>query len=108
MRRSSILACLFATALSAASAPYSLDWHIISGGGGTTIGGTYSVCGTIGQWDARRSAGGNYAIDSGFWGRITAAQASGLPPLAIKLSGGEVTLSWPSAVGLVLQRNTDL
>jgi len=32
--------------------PYSIDWHKVSGGGGTSTGGVYSVSGTIGQHDA--------------------------------------------------------
>jgi len=31
---------------------YSLDWYKISGGGGTSTNGNYSITGTIGQSDA--------------------------------------------------------
>ena len=31
---------------------YSIVWHTIDGGGGTSSGGVYSVSGTIGQADA--------------------------------------------------------
>ncbi|HXR05029.1 MAG TPA: hypothetical protein VN836_10025, partial [Verrucomicrobiae bacterium] len=31
---------------------YSIDWHKVAGGGGTSSGGTFAVSGTIGQPDA--------------------------------------------------------
>ena len=47
---------------------YSLDWHKIAGGGGTSTGGVYAVSGTIGQHDAGGPmAGGNYSLTGGFW-----------------------------------------
>ena len=32
--------------------PYSIDWHKVAGGGGTSTGSFYSMSGTIGQADA--------------------------------------------------------
>ncbi len=40
---------------------YTIDWYKVSGGGGTSTGGTYQVSGTIGQHDAGGPmTGGNY------------------------------------------------
>ena len=39
-------------ALNAAAQSYSIDWHTIDGGRGTSTGGVYAVSGTIGQHDA--------------------------------------------------------
>ena len=49
---------------------FSIDWHTIDGGGGTSTGGVYSVSGTIGQPDAGVANGGNYSLAGGFWGAI--------------------------------------
>jgi hypothetical protein len=44
---------------------YSIDWHKISGVGGTSTGGVYSVTGTIGQHDAGGAmTGGNTSAGS--------------------------------------------
>lgn len=56
---------VFVTAALAQS--YSIDWHTIGGGGGTSTGGVYSMRGTIGQPDAGTMTGGGYALDGGFW-----------------------------------------
>jgi hypothetical protein len=54
---------------SALAAGYTLDWWTVDGGGATfSTAGSYSLGGTIGQPEAGTSAGGNYTLDSGFWG----------------------------------------
>src|SRR5262245_40374580 len=45
---------------------YSVDWHTIAGGGGTSTGGVYSVSGTVGQPDAGTMSGGSYSLAGGF------------------------------------------
>ena len=89
---------------------YSLDWHKISGGGGTSTNGQYSVTGTIGQPDAGGAmSGGQYSLTGGFWSLIAVVQTAGRPTLTITLSGNSVTVSWPVApAGVVLQQNNDL
>src|ERR1035441_1581848 len=62
---------------------YTVDWFTMDGGGGTSTGGVYSVSGTIGQADAGRLSGGNYTLDSGFWGIIGAVQMPGAPRLSV-------------------------
>jgi hypothetical protein len=62
---------------------YSIDWYKISGGGGTSNGGVYSVSGTIGQHDAGGPmTGGNYSLTGGFWA-LYAVQTPGAPLLTI-------------------------
>lgn len=56
---------LFATGALAQS--YSIDWHTIDGGGGTSTGGGYSLSGTIAQTDAGTMSGGGYTLEGGFW-----------------------------------------
>jgi len=54
---------------------YSIDWYKVAGGGGTSIGGTYAVSGTIGQPDAGGPlSGGNYSVTGGFWSLINVAR----------------------------------
>src|SRR5437870_10542341 len=61
------LAFLLAT-FAAHAQTYSIGWHTIDGGGGTSTGGVYSVSGTIGQPDAGCAmTGGNFSLTGGFW-----------------------------------------
>ena len=69
---------------------YSVDWYKISGGGGTSTGGVYSVSGTIGQQDASGPmTGGSYSLTGGFWALISVVQTPGAPNLIITFAGPE-------------------
>ncbi|MGH7968290.1 MAG: hypothetical protein ACREIC_06125, partial [Limisphaerales bacterium] len=68
---------------------YSIDWYKVSGGGGTSSGGAYSVTATIGQPHASSAmTGGNYSLTGGFWSMISVVQTAGLPNLVISQAGG--------------------
>jgi hypothetical protein len=85
---------------------YSLDWHKVSGGGGTSAGGLYSISGTIGQHDAGGPmVGGNYSLTGGFWAIL---QTFGAPVLYISHSGSSVTVYWQDVPGWNLQQNANL
>src|SRR5277367_4334912 len=90
---------------------YSIDWHKIAGGGGTSTGTNgatvYAVSGTIGQHDASTAmSGGNYSLTGGFWSLISVVQTPGAPFLTITQSTGSATVSWPSpSTGYYLQTN---
>jgi hypothetical protein len=88
---------------------YSIDWYKVSGGGGTSTNGQYSVSGTIGQHDAGGPmTGGNYSLTGGFWS-LFAVQTPGAPLLTITYSGNRAIVSWsPSATGWMLQTNNNL
>ncbi|MFN2166538.1 MAG: hypothetical protein ACK2U9_09795, partial [Anaerolineae bacterium] len=84
---------------------YSIDWHTVDGGGGSSTGGVYSLSGTIGQTDASQQTmtGGSYALTGGFWA-ICAVQTPGAPYLTITRSNTTVVVSWPlPAEGWVLE-----
>jgi hypothetical protein len=89
---------------------YSIDWHKIAGGGGTSTGSVYSVSGTIGQPDASGAMnGGNYSVTGGFWSLISVVQSAGAPLLTVTHSGNSVIVSWPyPSTGFVLQQNNSL
>ena len=88
---------------------YSIDWYKVSGGGGTSIGGTYQVTGTIGQHDAGGPmTGGSYSLTGGFWALISVVQTPGLPNLTITHSGNSVIVSWPATGSYTLQQNSNL
>jgi hypothetical protein len=57
----------FLLSVSIANADYSINWHTIDGGGGTSSGGSYTVMGTIAQHEAAVSEGGRYELLGGFW-----------------------------------------
>ena len=88
---------------------YSIDWHKIAGGGGTSTGGVYSVSGTIGQHDASGAmSGGNYSLTGGFWALISVVQMPNAPTLNISHFGNTVTVYWQDVAGWSLQQNTYL
>ena len=88
---------------------YSIDWYKVSGGGGTSTGGVYTISGTIGQPDAGGGlSGGNYVVTGGFWS-IYAVQTPGAPALMIAKIGNQIIVSWdPSVTGYTLQTNANL
>ena len=102
----SIIIGLSCCGLPAWGQTYSIAWFKISGGGGTSTGGVYSVSGTIGQPDAGGPmTGGNYSITGGFWSLIAAVLTPGAPLLAITHSANTVTVSWQNVPGWSLQQN---
>jgi len=88
---------------------YSINWYKVSGGGGTSTGGTYQVNDTIGQHDASSEmTGGNYSLTGGFWA-LFAVQTPGAPLLTITHIGSKAIVSWdPSVTGWTLQTNVNL
>ena len=98
-----------ATCFSALAQSYSIDWFKISGGGGTSTNGQYSVSGTIGQPDAGAAmSGGQFSVTGGFWSLISVLQTAGLPNLTISHSDNSVTVSWPNTGSSTLQQNANL
>jgi len=102
---------LFALCFSSA-AQYSLPWHTIDGGGGTSTGGVYRVSGTIGQPDAGGPlTNGQFSVTGGFWALPQAVQTEGAPTLTIApASPGFALISWTPATGTnwVLQERLSL
>ncbi|MEI6169138.1 MAG: hypothetical protein WCS52_18305 [bacterium] len=93
------------------SQAYSIDWHKIAGGGGTSTGGVFSVSGTIGQHDASGAlTNAPYSVTGGFWALPIAVQIADGPTLSIMPDvAGFATLSWtPDTSGFVLQENVNL
>ena len=106
-----ILFCLLTLAccLQALAQQYSIDWFKVSGGGGTSTNGQYSISGTIGQHDAGGPmTGGNYSLTGGFWALISVVQTPGAPTLYIRHSGNTVTVFWQAVSGWSLQQNSSL
>ena len=55
-----------------ATPTFTIDWHLISSGGTTLVGGTsrsscFIVSGTVGQPAPGYSSGGLYSVYAGFW-----------------------------------------
>jgi hypothetical protein len=88
---------------------YSIDWYKVSGGGGTSTGGVYSVSGTIGQHDAGGPMnGGSYSVTGGFWALIAPLQTPGAPTLYISRGTNSVTVYWQAVSGWSLQQNNSV
>ena len=64
---------LLSIASRSSAQPYSIDWHSIDNGGGTSVGGDFSVRGSIAQLDISKMSGGDYAIAGGFSAFLEAA-----------------------------------
>jgi hypothetical protein len=89
---------------------YSISWHKVSGGGGTSSNSPFAVNGTIGQQDAGKTmSGGNFSVTGGFWA-LYAVQTAGAPALGIMLTtNNTVEVYWPSpSTGWNLQVSTNL
>jgi hypothetical protein len=96
--------------ITASAQQYSIDWHTIDGGGGTSTGGVFSVSGTIGQPDAGPAmSGGDFSLTGGFWSLLSVVQTPGAPLLSIEQSPGGVRVFWPAtATGFVLEKSPAL
>jgi len=47
---------------------YEISWYTVDGGGAQDLtGGTYTLSGTIGQFDAGSQSGGAYQLNGGYW-----------------------------------------
>jgi hypothetical protein len=103
-----LLGCLISTLGFAQS--YSINWHKIAGGGGTSASGTYSLSGTIGQPDAGGPmSGAQYSLTGGFWSLVSAIQTAGTPNLIIVANGtGSVKVLWPNTGSYTLLQNNNL
>lgn len=88
---------------------YSIAWHTMDGGGGTSTGGVYAVSGTLGQPDAGTLSGGKFTLNGGFWGLIGSVATPSAPLLTIAYTAtNSVLVAWPAmAGGFVLQVNTN-
>src|SRR5215467_9218058 len=90
-----VLICALLLARVASAQSYSINWYKVSGGGGSSTGGVYSVSGTIGQHDAGGPmSGGAYSVTGGFWALIAPIQTPGAPPLYISRGTNSVTVYW--------------
>ncbi|MDB6029141.1 MAG: hypothetical protein JWM68_5364 [Verrucomicrobiales bacterium] len=88
---------------------YSIDWSKISGGGGTSTNGVYSLSGTIGQHDAGTMSGGNFTLDGGFWSIGSVVQTPGSPKLTLTVVASNYVLSWPvSSATFRIESNSNL
>ena len=106
----SLVFWLVTNASSVVAQNYSIDWYKIAGGGGTSIGGEFSLAGTIGQHDAGTAmTGGTYSLTGGYWA-LSAVQNPGAPLLTIFLTDtNTAVVAWPApSAGWVLQQNGTL
>jgi hypothetical protein len=54
---------------------YEISWYTIDGGGTQDLsGGTYTLSGTAGQFDAGLQSSGSYTLNGGFWVELFGAR----------------------------------
>lgn len=74
-----IIACALATLTEDALAQFTIvRWTVDGGGSQSATGGSFSLSGTTGQFDAGFSSGGSFELRGGFWGTQTPV-VSGAP-----------------------------
>ncbi len=62
------VAILVFTAAYVKAAPlFYIEWWTVDGGGGSSLGGIYTLSGTVGQPDAGLMASDGFALWGGFW-----------------------------------------
>ena len=100
---------LFAAGVAQAQT-FTVDYFVLSGGGGTSTNGPFSLTGTIGMPESGpRLAGGPYTVDGGFWSVAVAIQMPAAPLLSVTRSSGAVAISWPaSSAAFVLEATGSL
>jgi hypothetical protein len=88
---------VLALAVSVAMAQsYSIRGNTVSGGGGASTGGAFSVSGTTaGQPDAGSASGGSFASTGGLWVIVSVLQTPDAPPLAFRRDAGGLAVFWP-------------
>ncbi len=59
---------LLSVGVALAADGFAIPWWTVDGGGGQSIGGSYTVTGTLGQPDTAISSAGPYGLSGGFWG----------------------------------------
>jgi hypothetical protein len=89
--------------------PYAINQATITGGGGASTGGVFTISATIGQHDVGSMSGGAFTLTGGFWAPVV-VQTPGAPLLSITPAGpGQATLTWtPDAPGFHLQMSDSL
>jgi ubiquitin len=81
---------------------YTVDWDVVSPGGGASGAGTWLLDDTVGQPLAGASSGGAYRLEDGFWPGLTdespptAATLAGFRP--VRGSDGAVRVRWRTLV----------
>jgi hypothetical protein len=102
-----IVASLFVIVSRASAQSFSVDRHVVGGGGGTSTGGVFAVSGAAGQAEANSqpATGGNFSLTGGFWSLIP-VQTPGAPLLSIERQGSVIRVFWPlSSAAFVLDQS---
>jgi hypothetical protein len=109
-RANLVALCCLVLGFAAAAQDYSIKWHSIDGGSGTSTGMVYAISGTISQPDAGTMSGGDYTLSGGFWGVVAAVQTPGAPLLRVTYTKtNTIVLAWPNpSSGFTLQQKSDL
>jgi len=96
-----LISLLLVSTVSAQSGgPYDLTWNTTDAGGGTSTGGTYTLTGTIAQYDAGAAvkSGGSYQHASGFW--VMISTVTGEVYIYCYKDGDDVRIEWDLVPGV--------
>lgn len=116
MKLSHLLILFLTAAAGIGYAAISIPWSTLDGGGGKSTGTTgsgnsYSLTGTIGQFDAAApAAGGAHKITGGFWAQIAPGAFPDQPVLTLlRFPSGDASIQWQAdAAGWQIETSYDL
>jgi hypothetical protein len=101
-----VAAVFFLSASLSSAQTFMLEGAALSGGGGPTTGGAFSLNGTIGQPATDSSRGGEFTLQSGLWSAFATEPPGDIPSLRIARSGWNIVLAWPDpSSGFQLQES---
>ncbi len=104
----SLLAVVLSPAVGNAQT-YSINWHKVAGGGGTSTNSQFALSGTIGQPDAGPAmTAGGLSVTGGFWSLVSGIPTEGLPTLVVTRAGSTVHVSWADTGAYTLQQTANL
>lgn len=89
---------------------YAIDHAVVSGGGGSSTSGRFSVEGTLGQALTGTQAGGEYVLTSGVWSLLTLVATPSTPSLQMSwdLSEAGPRIYWDKSDDSWVLEQTDL
>ena len=93
-----LLAAPATAALAQSGGDFELSWFTVDTGGATfSMGGDFTLGGTVGQPDPIVSSGGDFTVEGGFWRCPAAAALTGVSVSRISGPPQKVQLTWSAS-----------
>ena len=104
-----MLGAVLATANGSLAQSFDGTWFAIDGGGGLSVGGSYSLAGSVSPSDAGTITGGSYALTGSYWSAPGELSVGDPPRLEMIRTTGGLVLRWPfPSEGWSLEQTSEL